>query len=276
MWTKSQNYRYTKVITNTWEIMRQAKSRHIWMHNRDVNNLYRWATSQKVSVESFKWWKSKFRFAEEFIKNYNENSDKNIAQKIKFYIKDFFSKCDQICSLLRIWSHLLKKFLTENLIVCAVKGYTFEVDVKYLKKLYKLHSDLKFLLEIMNFMKKLDCNLYSKKNCVKSVQILSYFCSVFSCIQSKYRKIWTRNNSVFGHFSHSMSHTHKSPETGIKSWICALKSTLVIEFSQEAELKPCIESNTELKTKAKTNSEKGFFTKKALVKLLTSEKKEFI
>ena len=73
-----------------------------------------------------------------------------------------------------------------------------------------------------------------------------------------------------------MSHTHKSPETGIKSWICALKSTLVIEFSQEAELKPYIESNTELKTKAKTNSEKGFFTKKTMVKLLTSEKKEFI
>ena len=25
-----------------------------------------------------------------------------IAQKVKFSIKDFFSKCDQICSLLRI------------------------------------------------------------------------------------------------------------------------------------------------------------------------------
>ena len=36
---------------------------------------------------------------------------------------------------------------------------------------------------------------------VKSVQVRSYFWSVFSCIQSEYRKIWTRNNSVFGHFS---------------------------------------------------------------------------
>ena len=161
----------------------------------------------------------------------------------------------------------------ENLIVCAVKGYTFEVDVKYLKKLHKLHSDLKFLLEIMNFMKKLNYNLYSKENCVKNIQIRRYFCSVFSCIQSEYRKIRTRNNSVFGYFSRSMSHTHKSPETGIKSWICASKSTLVIEFSQEAQLKPYIDSNTELKTKTKNNSEKAFFTKKALVKLLTSEKK---
>ena len=31
------------------------------------------------------------------------------AQKIKFSIKDFFSKCDQIRRKLRIWSRLLKK-----------------------------------------------------------------------------------------------------------------------------------------------------------------------
>ena len=29
------------------------------------------------------------------------------AQKMKFFIKDFFSKCDQICRKLWIWSHLL-------------------------------------------------------------------------------------------------------------------------------------------------------------------------
>ena len=32
----------------------------------------------------------------------------NTAQKMKFSIKDFFSKCDQIHRKLRIWSHLLK------------------------------------------------------------------------------------------------------------------------------------------------------------------------
>ena len=35
---------------------------------------------------------------------------------MKFSIKDFFSKCDQIRSFLRIWSHLLKKSLMENFI----------------------------------------------------------------------------------------------------------------------------------------------------------------
>ena len=42
------------------------------------------------------------------------------AQKMKFSIKDFFSKCDQIRRKLRIWSHLLKKSLMEKLIFCAV------------------------------------------------------------------------------------------------------------------------------------------------------------
>ena len=38
-------------------------------------------------------------------------------KKIKFSIKDFLSKRDQICSFLRIWSHLPKKSLIENLFV---------------------------------------------------------------------------------------------------------------------------------------------------------------
>ena len=38
------------------------------------------------------------------------------AQKLKFSIKDFFSKCDQISGKPRIWSLLLKKSLMENFI----------------------------------------------------------------------------------------------------------------------------------------------------------------
>ena len=42
------------------------------------------------------------------------------AQKMKFSIKDFFSKCHQIRGKLRIWPHLLKKSLMKNFIFCAV------------------------------------------------------------------------------------------------------------------------------------------------------------
>ena len=42
------------------------------------------------------------------------------AQKMKFSIKDFLSKYDQIRSFQHIWSHLLKKSLMENFIFCVV------------------------------------------------------------------------------------------------------------------------------------------------------------
>ena len=45
---------------------------------------------------------------------------RNTTQKMKFPIKDFFSKCDQIRSFLQIWSYLLKKSLMENFIFCVV------------------------------------------------------------------------------------------------------------------------------------------------------------
>ena len=40
---------------------------------------------------------------------------------MKFSIKDFFSKCDQIRRKLQIWLHLLRKSLMENFIFCAVQ-----------------------------------------------------------------------------------------------------------------------------------------------------------
>ena len=45
------------------------------------------------------------------------------AQKMKFSIKDFSSKCDQIRSYLRIWSHYQEKSLMGNFIFCAVDGF---------------------------------------------------------------------------------------------------------------------------------------------------------
>ena len=40
---------------------------------------------------------------------------------MKFSIKDFSNKCDQIRRKLQIWLHLLKKFLMGNLIFCGVQ-----------------------------------------------------------------------------------------------------------------------------------------------------------
>ena len=41
----------------------------------DTNNLYEWAMSQKLPVNGFKWVNNISRFNEDFMKNYNGNSD---------------------------------------------------------------------------------------------------------------------------------------------------------------------------------------------------------
>ena len=64
---------------------------------------------------------------------YQQSCPSYTAQKIKFSIKDFFSKYDQVRRKLRIWSHLMKKSLIENFIFCAE---LFELNISYLCAYY--------------------------------------------------------------------------------------------------------------------------------------------
>ena len=54
------------------------------------------------------------------------------------------------------------------------KGYNFEVDVRYPKRLHELHNDLPFLSERMKIDKcnKLVCNLFNKKKYVTPIDSL--------------------------------------------------------------------------------------------------------
>ena len=118
------------------------------------------------------------------------------AQKMKFSIKDFFWKCDQIRGKLWIWSHLLKKSLMKNFIFCAWRKVSKTSS-------YKHQLSSKFLSV--------------NAHCVKSVQIRNFFGSYFPVFglnteiygvnmdqkkTKKYRKIRTRKNSVLKQFTH--------------------------------------------------------------------------
>ena len=102
------------------------------------------------------------------------------------------------------------------------KGYTFEVDVKYPKRFHELHSDLPFLSERMEVIKckKLVCNLFNKKKFVAHINTLK---------------------QVLNH--------------GLKF----KKIHRVIEFNQEAWLKPYNDMNTELRKLAKNDFKKDLF-----------------
>ena len=64
------------------------------------------------------------------------------GQKMKFSIRHFFCKCDQIRNFLRIWSHLLKKSVMENFIFCAVKHSTLDAlqSSKYASEYQSINS----------------------------------------------------------------------------------------------------------------------------------------
>ena len=75
-------------------IHRYAKANNKYMNNYDkneessyiqyldANNLYGWAMSQKLPVNNFKWVEDTSKINEEFIKNYNENSNKGCILEV--------------------------------------------------------------------------------------------------------------------------------------------------------------------------------------------------
>ena len=148
----------------------------------DANNLYGWAMSKKLPVNGFKWTDT------------SETSAKHVINEE--FIKNYNENND--------------------------KGYIFEVDVKYPKRLHELHSDLPFLSERMevNKCKKLVCNLFNKKKYVAHINNLKQALNH----ELKFKKI------------------HR-----------------VIEFNQEAWLKPYIDMNTELRKLARNDFDKDLF-----------------
>ena len=118
--------------------------------------------------------------------------------------------------------HVINEDFIKNYNENNDKGYILEVDVKYPKRLHKLHSDLPFLSERMevNKCKKLVWNLFNKKKYVLHINALKQ----------------------------ALNH-------GLK-----LKKThRVIEFNQEAWLKPYIDMNIELRKVANNDFEKDLF-----------------
>ena len=102
------------------------------------------------------------------------------------------------------------------------KGYILQVDVKYPEKIRMLLSDLAFLPERMKINKciKLTCTIQNKENYVIHIRAL---------------------------------------QQAINHGLKLKKVYKVIEFRQEAWLKPYIDLNTNLRKQAKSDFEKDFF-----------------
>ena len=67
---------------------------NVWSYLKylNANNLYGWGMSQKLPVNGFKWVKKLSKFDEDFIKDYNENSNKGYILEVNCeYPKNLFN-----------------------------------------------------------------------------------------------------------------------------------------------------------------------------------------
>ena len=148
----------------------------------DANNLYGWAMSQQLPTHGFKWMKD---ITEEKVMEILEKANHSMFNKGK-------------------------------------RGYIFEVDLEYPKKLWETHNDYPLAPEkmIVNGVEKLICHFKPRKNYVV------HYRTVRQC-----RELGMRITAV-----------HRG-----------------ISFYQSPWMEPYIRKNTELRMRAANNFEKDFF-----------------
>ena len=85
---------------------------------------------------------------------------------MKFSIKDFLSKYDEIHSFLRIYSHLLKKSLMENFIFWAV----YKIETLSLHKFSSQHSHPFHAIYLFLYYLNISKTLYSLERVSKETK----------------------------------------------------------------------------------------------------------
>ena len=76
-------------------------------------------SSLSVTVAEIRWVMKMMLISHSSFRFYfdlNELLKTITTQRMKFFTSEFFNKCDQMRRKMRIWSHLLKKFVMENFI----------------------------------------------------------------------------------------------------------------------------------------------------------------
>ena len=114
----------------------------------DANNLYGWAMSQKLPVDGFKWIKKLFEFNEDFIKNYDEDSNKGYFLEVDVeYPKNLYN----LHSDLPFLPERLKIEKCNKLVCNVYDKKNYVVHIKALKQalnhgliLKKVHKVIQF------------------------------------------------------------------------------------------------------------------------------------
>ena len=144
-------------------IHRYAKASNKYMNNYDkneessyiqyldANNLYGWAMSQKLPVNNFKWVEDTSRINEEFIKNYNENSNKGYILEVDV---KYPKKLHDLHSDLPFLPRKMKIDKFEKLVRNLLNKKKYLVHIKSLKQALNHGLKLKRVHRIIEFNQK--------------------------------------------------------------------------------------------------------------------------
>ena len=116
----------------------------------DVNNLYGWSMSQKLSVSGFKWVEDFSEFNEDFIKNYSEKSNE------EYFIKVDVQFPENLHELHNDLPFLPKINKTD-------KVKNFVADLRDTKRIYYAHKKSK---------KNIKCRIIFEKKFTKSLNLI--------------------------------------------------------------------------------------------------------
>ena len=135
----------------------------------DANNLHKQAMSQKLPVNDFKWGKQEelLKFKEDFIKNYDENSNKGYFLEVGIdYPKELFNLHKDMLFLLESW----KVNKVEKLICDIEDKKKYVIHIRALKQAVNHGLRLKKVQRIIQFKQKewlkvyIDMNTELRKN----------------------------------------------------------------------------------------------------------------
>ena len=152
----------------------------------DANNLYGWAMSQKLPVNGFKWENDLSRFNENFIKNYNENSDVGYFLEVDIeYPKQLWSSHKDLPFLPE-----RKKLEKVEKLVCSIEDKEkYVIHIRALKQALNNGLKLKNVHRVIKFQQKAWLKSYIDMNTKLRKEAKNEF-------EKDFFKLM--NNSVFG------------------------------------------------------------------------------
>ena len=116
------NNKYTKDYDKNKELL--------YIHHWDLNNSYCWAMLLKLSVSSFERTKHASQFNEDFIKNYNEESDEGYFFEVDV---QYLEKLHELHNDLPILPERMKIEKFEKLVANLHDKTEYVIDIKKIK-----------------------------------------------------------------------------------------------------------------------------------------------